>query len=128
MDSSALLAVVLGEPDAYRFALAMTNAPIVRMSAANWLEAAMRVDGQRPEAAREFDEIVAHIGIEIVPVSPAMAVAARDANQHFGRRSGSKAKLNFGDCFAYALSHVTGEPLLFKGDDFPHTDIVPAMA
>lgn len=96
------------------------------MSAANWFEAALRVDGYDPAASREFDRLIVHFSIEVVPVSAAMAAFARDANRRFGRRSGSKAKLNFGDCFAYALAHVTGEPLLFKGNDFIHTDIAQA--
>lgn len=63
----------------------------------------------------------------IEPVTEAQVRIARDAYRDFGRGSGNPARLNFGDCFAYALAKVTGEPLLYKGDDFPHTDIEPAL-
>ena len=127
MDSSALLAVILDEPDGDRLLAAMAAAPVRKISAANWFETAMRVDNhENPVAAQRFEALIAHLGIEVVPVSVGMALAARAANRRFGRGSGSKAKLNFGDCFAYALAHVADEPLLFKGNDFPWTDLMPA--
>jgi ribonuclease VapC len=62
-----------------------------------------------------------------VPFDAEQLAAARDAHRRYGRNSGSRAQLNFGDCMSYALAKVTGEPLLFKGDDFTHTDITPAL-
>lgn len=126
VDSSALVAIIRGEPDAATHALAIAQADQPRMSATNWLEAAVVVDSARdPLASRRFDELVTTAGIEVVAVSPAQAVLARQAYRDFGRRSGSPARLNFGDCFAYALAAETREPLLFKGDDFSHTPISP---
>ncbi len=127
VDSSAIMAVVLGEPDAADFVRAIATAPYVRMSAANWLEAAMVVDGRRDTyAAGRFDEMVSRFKIEIVSVSPEIAQRARRAHQDFGRGN-HPARLNYGDCFAYALAKITGEPLLFKGTDFSQTDIQPAL-
>jgi ribonuclease VapC len=74
-------------------------------------------------SSRRFDELVLEAQITIEPVTEAQARIAREAYRDFGRGSGHRAKLNFGDCFAYALAKVTGEPLLFKGDDFAKTDI-----
>lgn len=127
MDSSAVLSVVLGEPDAAAIVTALANAPARRMSAANWLETCLRVDTHSdPEADKRFEALMQRFASEIVPVSVEIARVARTAGQRFGRGSGSKARLNFGDCFAYALAHVMQEPLLFKGDDFTHTDIAQA--
>ena len=97
------------------------------MSAVNWVEAAVVVDSARdPVASRRFDELINTSEIEVVPVTAAQAVLARQAYRDFGRGSGSPAQLNFGDCFAYALATEAREPLLSKGDDFGHTDITAA--
>ena len=97
------------------------------MSAGNWLEAAIIVDGRGDATARiRFDELLDAGGIEITPVSVEQARVARLAYQQFGRGN-HPARLNYGDCFAYALAKVTGEPLLFKGNDFVQTDIQPAL-
>jgi ribonuclease VapC len=128
IDSSALVAVVRGEPDADRFfrALSDQRAP-KRMSAANYLEAAIVIDGAKsPIASRRFDEAVAASGIAVEPVTREQADIARAAYRDFGRGSGHPAGLNFGDCFAYALAKATREPLLFKGDDYSHTDVAIA--
>ena len=77
-------------------------------------------------ASRCFDELVLEAQIVIEPVTEAQARIAREAYRDFGKGSGHQAKLNFGDCFAYALAKVTGEPLLFKGGDFEQTDIKSA--
>jgi ribonuclease VapC len=127
IDTSALIAILRGEPDAAVYAAAMESASQLRMSAANFLEAAIVVDGVRnPVASRRFDELIKEAGIVISPVTEAQARVAREAYRDFGKGSGHPAKLNFGDCFAYALAKVTGEPLLFKGRDFTHTDITSA--
>lgn len=127
VDSSALLAVVLKEPDIARYLEAMLAADRLRMSAANWFEAAMVVESRGDATVRaRFDEFVRVSGIELVPVSVAHAEAAREAWRSFGRGHHA-AKLNFGDCFAYALARTEAAPLLFKGTDFPQTDIEPAL-
>lgn len=99
------------------------------MSAANLLEAAIVMDGPRDAvASQKFDEFIEAAGILIEPVTAAQAHIARTAYRRFGRGSGHPARLNFGDCFAYALAIESGEPLLFKGQDFARTDVVSALA
>lgn len=127
VDSSALVAILRNEDDAARFANALANAGTAAMSAVNWVEAAVVVDSARdPVASRRFDELINASEIEVVPMTAAQAALARQAYRDFGRGSGSPAQLNFGDCFAYALATEAREPLLFKGDDFGHTDITAA--
>jgi ribonuclease VapC len=122
-----LIAILRDEPEATHCALAIEKSANRRLSAASFVETALVIDGSRdPIASRRFDAInEARIVIE--PVTEAQARIAREAYRDFGTGSGHPAKLNFGDCFAYALSKVTGEPLLFKGEDFIHTDIAPAL-
>lgn len=127
IDSSALLAVVLKEPDLDRYLDAMLAADRRRMSAANWFEAAMVVESRGdPTGRARFDDFVRLAEIELVAVSVEQASLAREAWRLFGRGQ-HPARLNFGDCFAYALARAEGYPLLFKGSDFVHTDIVPAL-
>ena len=128
VDSSAIIAILRAEPDAARFAVALENAQQRRISAANWLETAIVIsDPADPVTGRRFDEFVREADLRIEPVTAAQARIARDAYRDFGKGSGHPARLNFGDCFAYALASETGEPLLFKGDDFTHTDLQPAL-
>lgn len=127
VDTSALIAILRNEPEAQRCALTIETHPIRRMSAANFVEAAVVIDASRdPIASRRFDELMKEAQISIEPVTEIQAQIAREAYRDFGKGSGHAAKLNFGDCFAYALAKSTGEPLLFKGDDFVHTDVVVA--
>ncbi len=127
IDASALIAILRGEPDSSRFAVAIEAAEFRRLSAANYLEAAVVIDASRdPVASRRFDELIEQADIRIEAVTDHHARIARDAYRDFGRGSGHPARLNFGDCFAYALARATGEPLLFTGDDFTHTDIAAA--
>jgi ribonuclease VapC len=99
-----------------------------RISAANFVEAAIVIDaGHDPIASRRFDDLLGAAQLEIEPVTEVQARIAREAYRDFGRGSGHPARLNFGDCFAYAVARVTGEPLLFKGDDFTHTDVTPGL-
>ena len=108
-------------------ALAIERAPTRRISAANYLETAVVIDASRdPIASRRFDELVDVAELHVEPVTHDQARIARDAYRDFGKGSGHKAGLNFGDCFAYALAKSTGEALLFNGNDFRHTDITPA--
>ena len=127
IDTSALIVILRDEPDAQACALAIERSATRRLSAANFVETALVIDGSRdPVASRRFDDLIKEAQIVIEPVTEAQARIAREAYRDFGKGSGHPAKLNFGDCFAYALAKVAGEPLLFKGDDFVHTDIIPA--
>jgi ribonuclease VapC len=128
VDTSALIAILRDEPGARAFAVAIADADRRRVSAANYLEAAIVIDGSRdPIASRRFDDLLREGGIAIEPVTEEQAKVAREAYRDFGRGSGHAARLNFGDCFAYALAKTTGEPLLFKGDDFLHAGIAQHM-
>ena len=129
IDTSALIAILRGEPEAIACARAIEVAASRRISAANFVETAIVIDGSRdPIASRRFDDLVREAQLVIEPVTEAQARVAREAYRDFGKGSGHPAKLNFGDCFAYALAKVMREPLLFKGDDFAHTDITPPRA
>ena len=125
VDTSAILAVLFDETDAERFATVIAEARC-RMSMASFLEAALVVEGRAGLAGgHELDLFIERAAIELVPVSVEHAQAARRAWQRFGKGN-HPAGLNFGDCFAYALSEVTGEPLLYKGEDFALTDVESA--
>ena len=124
IDSSAILAILFGEPDAPTFARAIAAAEVRRISAANWLETAIRIDsGSGAIGSNAFDDLIREASIEVVPVTREQAHLARSAYRAYGKGSGHPAQLNFGDCFAYGLAKTTGEPLLFKGNDFAATDI-----
>lgn len=128
VDTSAIVAILRAEPEAGSFANAIAGASVRRVSAVNYAEAAMVIDGSRsPVASRRFDDFVREARLAIEPVTPEQARIAREAYRDFGKGSGHAAQLNFGDCFAYALARALGEPLLFKGDDFRHTDLAPAI-
>jgi ribonuclease VapC len=128
IDASALLAVLLDEPERPTFEAAMSRAPFPRISAASYLEAGIVVDSRRdPMRSRYLDTFLASAEVAIEPVTAEQATIARKAYQDFGRGSGHPARLNFGDCFAYALAKATDEELLFKGEDFSHTDIRSAV-
>jgi ribonuclease VapC len=128
VDASAIIAILRGENDGPDLARALEQAPIRRISAATYVEAAVVTDSNRdPVLSRRFDDLLRDSEIIIEPVTQEQAEIAREAYRDFckGRH---RAGFNFGDCFAYALAKATGEPLLFKGDDFCHTDIEPAEA
>lgn len=128
VDSSAIVAILRAEPDAARYAAALAAARSRRISAANWLETAIVIsDRADPVTGRRFDEFVREAELRVEPVTAGQARIAREAYRDFGKGSGHPAQLNFGDCFAYALAADTGEPLLFKGDDYSHTDLEPAL-
>lgn len=122
VDSSALLAIIQGEPEAAACAERLL-AEECRISAANWVEAGVVVDNRSIGAQRDFDELLQLGEVAIVPVDAQQAHIARDAYRRYGRGSGHPARLNYGDCFAYALAVSSGESLLFVGDDFSETDI-----
>lgn len=128
IDTSAIIAILRDEPDAMSCAQAIVDAMTRRVSAVNFVESAVVIDaGRDPIATRRFDEFVREANISIEPVTERQAQIARDAYRDFGKSSGHPAKLNFGDCFAYALAKAFGEPLLSKGNDFAQTDIVSAL-
>nr|WP_240970971.1 type II toxin-antitoxin system VapC family toxin [Microbispora sp. CL1-1] len=109
-------------------ARAIRDAPTRRISAGTYVELAAVVERARdPAASRLLDDLLARMRAQIMPVTPEQARTARRAYWDYGRGSGHKAGLNFGDCFSYALARECGEPLLFKGDDFVHTDVTPAL-
>ncbi len=126
VDSSALMAVLEDEPQG-RACVELIAATDSRMSVASWLEVGIVADARSASHGERLDEILRVLGIETVPVSQHHAQVARAAYRRFGRGSGSPAKLNYGDCFAYALAVTTGEALLFVGDDFAHTDVQAAL-
>jgi ribonuclease VapC len=123
VDSSMIIAVLRNEPDAAAIAEALQQAPIRRISAVTYVEAAVVADNDRnPVLSRRFDDLIRDAQMLVEPVTVKQAEIARQAYRDFGKGH-HKAGLNFGDCFAYALAKEMDEPLLFKGDDFRHTDV-----
>lgn len=128
VDSSALVAILWNEPDARVYAEALLQGEHRSMSAATYVETAVVVDAAKdPVVSRRLDELIDIAGIAVVAPDRRQALLAREAYRDFGKGSGSPARLNLGDCFAYALAAVSREPLLFKGEDFTHTDVTPAL-
>jgi ribonuclease VapC len=128
VDTSALVAIFNDEPDADIYAGAIAAEPLCRLSAASFLEAAIVLDRRRSSVpGRNLDRLLHDADIAIEPVTETQARIARQAYRDFGRGSGHPARLNFGDCFAYALARERDEPLLFKGDDFTLVDVTPAV-
>ena len=128
VDTSAIMAIIFQELEAQRFSHLIEQTGDCRISAANYVEAAIVLDGSRnPIVSRRLDELIRYGDISIEPVTSAQARIAREAYRDFGKGSGHPAKLNFGDCFAYAFAKDTGQPLLFKGSDFSKTDVGSAL-
>ncbi len=129
IDASAIIAILRDEPDAATYARAMADATSRHVSAVNFVELAVVIDASRdPIATRRFDDLIRQADISIEPVTEQQARIARAAYRDFGKGSGHPAKLNFGDCFAYALAKDFGQALLFKGDDFAYTDVTSAAS
>jgi ribonuclease VapC len=127
VDTSALVAILLEEPEGHLFDVAILNCPDPRISSATYLEAAMVLLARRgSDGMRALDLLILRAEIEIVSFTESHARLAKFAFERYGRGF-HRAKLNFGDCMAYALAKETGEELLFKGTDFSLTDI-PAAA
>jgi ribonuclease VapC len=127
LDTSALLTLLLNEPEATTFARALEADPVRLLSAANLVETSIVIEARVGDAGgRELDLLVHKAAIEVVAVDAAQAELARDAYRQFGKGRHA-AGLNYGDCFAYALALSSGEPLLFKGDDFGKTDVSVAV-
>jgi ribonuclease VapC len=128
VETSAIVAMTYLEPTAEVCVNAILQARVSRLSAASMLEAAIVIDSNRdPILSRRFDEVLNDLAILVEPVTVEQARIAREAYRDFGKGSGHPAQLNFGDCFAYALAKTTGEPLLFIGNDFSHTDVFPVI-
>jgi ribonuclease VapC len=128
IDSSAIVAAISREADGPSFQEAMLRAPALAISAVTVLETHIVLHARiGPEAVREFDELVEHSGISVIPFDAAMADAAFDAFRRFGKGQGHPAQLNIVDCAACALAKLRGEALLFKGTDFDKTDIQSAL-
>jgi ribonuclease VapC len=127
VDTSALIAILKNEPEAEAFSEAIEAAKAVRVSAASYLESNIVVGRYKdPILTARLEEILENPGLLIEPVTVAQAKIAWQAYRDYGRGSGHPANLNFGDCFAYALARDKREPILYKGDDFVHTDLRPA--
>lgn len=124
LDTSVLVCFLHEEPETPRFLNVMLrNAGDMKMSAANYLETGIVIDSHRDDVLSErIDRLIAFFDIEIVAVTHHHAKIARSAYRRFGKGYHS-AKLNYGDCFAYALARAEAAPLLFKGDDFTQTDV-----
>lgn len=126
VDASAMIAILLRESDWEEFADVMLSAGQSSMSAVNYVEAGIVADRQRDERfGARLNPLIEELGVHVAPVSAEQARVARDAYRRYGKGR-RPARLNFGDCFAYALSKATGEPLLYKGEDFAQTDVEPA--
>ena len=123
IDTSAIVAIALNEPDAAEFEARIADDPVRLISAATVIEATIVLETRLGDAGgREFDLWLLKIGAEIVPVDAEQADAARRAWRRYGKGRHAAA-LNYGDCFSYALALTRGEPLLFKGEDFAKTDV-----
>ncbi len=127
VDTSAIIAILRDEPDADRYGAALAQATEPLISAGTYVETAVVVDSNRdPVLSGRLDDLVAVTRIRIEPVTERHAEIARQTYRDFGKGSGDPAGLNLGDCFAYALSRASGQPLLYKGDDFSQTDVEAA--
>ena len=127
IDTSAILAILLDEPEAPDFERRIAADPVRLISAATLVEAAIVIESRLGDAGgREFDLWLHRLDAEVAPVDADQAQMARRAWRRFGKGR-HPAGLNYGDCFAYALAATRGEPLLFKGDDFSRTDLVAAL-
>lgn len=123
LHTSALIAILQGEPTAERLLAAVEADQLRLISAATVVEASLVVLGRFGEAGDpQLDRLLRTLGAEVVPVGEEQALLAREAALRFGRGR-HPAALNFGDCFAYALSVARAEPLLFVGEDFSRTDV-----
>ena len=127
VDTSAIVAIALNEPTRERLVELLLDAAAPKISAATVVEvSAVLTRRLAPEDFRRIQRLIGELGIETVAFDAEQAASATRAYQEFGRGSGHPAGLNLGDCYSYALADVTGEPLLYVGDDFSHTDVTAA--
>ena len=131
LDTSALVAILLGEPASLRIRERLASDPERVMSVASYVEAgtviAGRLGSRATAAPRDLDIVLGEAGIRLLAVDEDQAHIALEARIRYGRGFGSAAKLNYGDCFAYALARALDAPLLYIGDDFTHTDVKSAL-
>lgn len=124
VDTSALCAVLFDEPSREQLLERLTGAPRLRTPATVLVELGVVLDARGDQRATAFaGRTITALGIELQPITPGLAELARDAHRRYGRGSGHRARLNFGDCFSYALAISDDDTLLFVGDDFTHTDV-----
>ena len=129
LDTSAIIATIANEPDSSHFRAAMLGAESLLMSSIAVLETRIVLFARLgPDAADAFDQLLEQAGIVVVPFDDETARVAFDAFRRFGKGQGHPAQLNIVDCAVYALAKSRSQPLLFKGDDFVRTDILPALA
>jgi ribonuclease VapC len=128
IDASVLVAIFKSEADSLQLIERIVSYNKRLLSAATWLEAAMVCESvsQRGGSDADFKELIEDLNVEVISFTPEQARLAFDAFKRFGKGRGTKASLNFGDCFAYALAKELQAPLLYKGNDFAHTDLRPA--
>ena len=125
IDTSALIAILLREPESARLVNAIAADPVRILGAATLVEASAVMLGRKGASGRMLlDALIADLGIELVPLTPDSARLAAEAYAEFGRGVGVPGVLNYGDCLSYGVAVELGEPLLFKGDDFSATDVV----
>jgi len=128
IDSSAIITLLLGEPETTEFVAAIAAASSRLVSAATYLESAIVIVARSgPKAIEQLDRLLDDLEIEVVPFGRDQAILAITAYRQYGKGSGHAAGLNFGDCFSYSLAKLRDEPLLFKGNDFSHTDLGTAV-
>ncbi len=126
VDASAIVAILLNEPEREQFYEMLLATPAVLSPVGYW-EAAVRVGGVLgPDGRKKMDTLLEHLSVVVMPATGQTANVAVEAQKRFGKRT--SAKLNLGDCFAYALAREQNAPLLYKGDDFGRTDVVSALA
>jgi ribonuclease VapC len=124
LDTSVFIAIIKEELEPASFAQILESTDKLRISAASYLESSIVIDRMKnPKLSARLSEILERAQVIVEPFTAEQAQIARQAYRDYGRGSGHKANLNFGDCFSYALARVKREPLLYKGDDFVHTDI-----
>ena len=126
VDTSALMAIIQQDPEQAAFIDAILSASERSVSAGSWIELGAVLGRRRPELAKEAEALLDKLGLSIAEVTTEQARIGHSAYLEFGRGR-HEARLNFGDCFSYALAKATGRPLLFKGNDFARTDITPAL-
>lgn len=124
VDTSAIMAILYGEPEEVSFLTILVNAPICRMSAATYVETCVVADARNKSS--DLDRLLHKLSVRIEPFTEEQARIARQAYRDYGRGN-HPAALNYGDCFAYALAKDMREPLLFKGTDFAATDVRVAV-
>jgi ribonuclease VapC len=127
IDASALVAILLGEPEAQQLTEAITADPTRLVGGPTLVEASAVMLGRKgPQGEIALDALLQRLDVRIVPFTAEAATHARSAYRQYGKGVGSPSVLNYGDCLSYGTAIAVGEPLLFKGDDFPRTDVAAA--